>query len=56
MKFIASIPIHSCINGKDYPLGDVGVHHEVVNVLLCSAQFQFPGDHRHHKDGAAGSL
>lgn len=39
-----------------YPLGDVGVHHEVVDVLLGPGQLQLPGDHRHHQNGAAGAL
>lgn len=39
-----------------YPLGDVGVHHEVVNMFLCSGQLQLPGDHRHHQDRAACPL
>lgn len=39
-----------------YPLGDVRVHHEIVNMFLCSGQLQLPGNHRHHQDRAAGSL
>lgn len=39
-----------------YRLGDVGVHHEIVNMFLCSGQLQLPGDHRNHQDCAAGSL
>lgn len=39
-----------------YPLGDVGVHHEVVNMLLCSGQLQLPCNHRHHQHRAAGPL
>lgn len=34
----------------------MGVHHEVVNMFLCSGQLQLPGNHRHHQDRAACSL
>lgn len=39
-----------------YPLSDVWVHHEVVNMLLCSGQLQLPGNYSHHQDCAACSL
>lgn len=44
------------VNLAIHPLGDVGVHHKVVDMFLCSGQLQLPGDHRHHQDGAAGPL
>lgn len=31
-----------------HPLGDVRVHHEVVNMFLCPGQLQLPCNHCHH--------
>lgn len=39
-----------------YPLGELGVHHEVVHVFFCFGELQFPGHHGYHKRGAAGPL
>ena len=39
-----------------YPLGELGVHHEVVNMFLCSGQLQLPGHHRHQQRRAPSTL
>lgn len=56
MNSIAFITKTKVKESLKYPLGDVGVHHEVVDVLLGPGQLQLPGDHRHHQNGAAGAL
>lgn len=39
-----------------YPLGQLRVHHEVVDVLLRFGELQLPGHHGHHQGCAAGAL
>ena len=39
-----------------HPLGQLRVHHEVVDVLLRPGQLQLPGDHRHQESRAARTL
>ena len=39
-----------------YPLCELGVHHEVVNMFLCSGQLQLPGHHRHQQRRAPSTL
>lgn len=39
-----------------YPLGQLRVHHEVVDVLLCFGELQLPGHHGHHQGCAASAL
>lgn len=39
-----------------YPLGQLRVHHEVVNVLLSFGELQLSGHHSHHQGRAAGAL
>ena len=41
---------------NSYPLGDVGIHHEVVDMFLCSGQLQFPGNHCHYQNRASSPL
>ena len=38
------------------PLGELGVHHEVVDVFLRPGQLQLPGDHRHQQGRAPRPL
>lgn len=39
-----------------YPLGQLRVHHEVVDVLLSFGELQLSGHHGHHQGRAAGAL
>lgn len=39
-----------------YPLGQLRVHHEVVNMLLSFGELQLSGHHSHHQGCAAGAL
>lgn len=39
-----------------YPFGELRVHHEVVDVLLCFGELQLPGHHGHHEGSAASTL
>ena len=39
-----------------YPLGELSVHHEVVDVFLGSSQLQFPRDDSHEQRRAASTL
>jgi len=39
-----------------YPLGELGVHHEVVDMLLSPGELQLPGDDRHQQRRAPRSL
>lgn len=39
-----------------YPFGELSVHHEVVNVLLCFGEFQLSGHHGHHQGSTARTL
>ena len=39
-----------------YSLRELRVHHEVMNVFLCSTQLQLSGDHRHHQGSHTCSL
>lgn len=43
-------------SGAPHPLGELRVHHEVVDVFLRFGQLQLPGHHGHHQRGAAGAL
>lgn len=39
-----------------YPFGELSVHHEVVNMLLCFGEFELSGNHSYHKGSAACTL
>ena len=39
-----------------YPLGELRVHHEVVDVFLRPSQLQFPRDDGHEQRRAASTL
>ncbi len=41
---------------KTYSLGELSIHHEVVNVFLRSSQLQFPRDDGHQESRTSRSL
>lgn len=44
------------MDGGSYPLGELRVHHEVVDVLLRLGELQLSGHHGHHEGSAARTL
>lgn len=56
-SFSAAVgPPTTWLVAMSYPFGELGVHHEIMHVLLGFGELQLPGHHSHHECSAACSL